>query len=116
MFSLSFSLTFLIFFSISATSSRSCIPFCTVTIPVDVDSGRKLSVHKAFRKNVLCTFNLRPVSTGMFRQANSVTNLHTSTVVHLRVFKLCTDGGANFNYLLRLKVNRFMKKVIIVML
>ena len=39
------------------------------TIPVD--TGRKLNVHKTFRRrpgrllNVLCTFNLRPVSTGM---------------------------------------------------
>ena len=35
-----------------------------------VDTGRKLNVHKTFRRrpgrllNVLCTFNLRPVSTG----------------------------------------------------
>ena len=35
-----------------------------------VDTGRKLKVHKTFRRrpgrllNVLCTFNLRPVSTG----------------------------------------------------
>ena len=35
-----------------------------------VDTGRKLSVHKTFRRrpgrllNVLCTFNLRTVSTG----------------------------------------------------
>ena len=35
-----------------------------------VDTGCKLNVHKMFRKrpggllNVLCTFNLRPVSTG----------------------------------------------------
>ena len=35
-----------------------------------VDAGRKLNVHKTFRRrlgrllNVLCTFNLRPVSTG----------------------------------------------------
>ena len=34
------------------------------------DTGRKLNVHKTFRKrpgrllNVLCTLNLRPVSTG----------------------------------------------------
>ena len=39
------------------------------TIPVD--TGRKLNVHKTFRRrpgrllNVLCTFNLRPASTGM---------------------------------------------------
>ena len=37
-----------------------------------VDTGRKLNVHKIFRKrpgrllNVLCTFNLRPVSTEKF--------------------------------------------------
>ena len=35
-----------------------------------VDTGRKLNVHKTFRRrperllNVLCTFNLRPVSMG----------------------------------------------------
>ena len=35
-----------------------------------VDTGRKLNVHKTFRRrpgcllNVLCTFNLRSVSTG----------------------------------------------------
>ena len=35
-----------------------------------VDTGRKLNVHKTFRKrpgrllNAFCTFNLRPVSTG----------------------------------------------------
>ena len=35
-----------------------------------VDTGRKLNVHKTFRRrpgrllHVLCTFNLRPVSTG----------------------------------------------------
>ena len=35
-----------------------------------VDTGCKLNVHKTFRKrpggllNVLCTFNLRPLSTG----------------------------------------------------
>ena len=35
-----------------------------------VDKGRKLNVHKTLRRrpgrllNVLCTFNLRPVSTG----------------------------------------------------
>ena len=36
-----------------------------------VDTGRKLNVHKTFRRrpgrlrNVLCTFNLRPMSTGL---------------------------------------------------
>ena len=41
-----------------------------VTKEFPVDTGRKLNVHKTFRRrpgrllNVLCTFNLRPVSTG----------------------------------------------------
>ena len=42
------------------------------TEPIPVDTGRKLNVHKMFRRlpgrllNVLCTFNLlRPVSTRM---------------------------------------------------
>ena len=37
---------------------------CSVSIP---GPGRKLNVHKTFRRrplNVLCTFKLRPVSTG----------------------------------------------------
>ena len=39
-----------------------------------VDTGRKLNVHKTFRRrpgrllNILCTFNLRPVSTGKLLQ------------------------------------------------
>ena len=38
---------------------------------IPVDTGLKLNVHKTFRRrpgrflDVLCTFNLRPVSTGM---------------------------------------------------
>ena len=42
-----------------------------VTTKVPLDTGRKLKVHKMFRRlpgrllNVLCTFNLRPVSSGM---------------------------------------------------
>ena len=40
-----------------------------IRIPIDI--GRKLNLHKTFRRlpgrllKVLCTFNLRPVSTGM---------------------------------------------------
>ena len=40
-----------------------------------VDTGRKLNVHKTFRRrpgrllNVLCTFNLRPVFTGFKKRA-----------------------------------------------
>ena len=38
--------------------------------PFPIDTGRKLKIHKIFRRrperllNILCTFNLRPVSTG----------------------------------------------------
>ena len=49
--------------------------FFNITLPKSthnpVDTGRKLNVHKTFRKrprrllNVLCTFNLRPVSAGI---------------------------------------------------
>ena len=45
---------------------------------VPIDTGRKLNVHKTFRRrpgrllNVLCTFNLRPVSTGVIGFDNSV--------------------------------------------
>ena len=41
---------------------------------ISVYTGRKLNVHKTFRRrpgrllNVLCTFNLRPVSTGIHIQ------------------------------------------------
>ena len=43
---------------------------------IPVDTGRKLNVYKMFRRrpgrllNVLCTFNLRPVSTGMWTDVN----------------------------------------------
>ena len=45
-----------------------------------VDTGRKLNVHKTFRKcpgrylNVLCTFNLCPVSTGLGSKINCENN------------------------------------------
>ena len=44
----------------------------TFNVTYPVDTGRKLNVHKTFRRrpgrllNVLCTFNLRPVSTGQY--------------------------------------------------
>ena len=54
-----------------------------------VDTGRKLNVHKTFRRrprrllNVLCTFNLRPVSTGTWLQISSGTN----KIVHIAILK-----------------------------
>ena len=51
---------------------ESSFPQICRTCMIPVDTGRKLNVHKTFRRrpgrlvNVLCTFNLRPVSAGMF--------------------------------------------------
>ena len=47
-----------------------------------VDTGRKLNVHKTFRRppgrllKVFCTFNLRPVSTGKVSKALSRLDSH----------------------------------------
>ena len=47
-------------------------------------TGRKLNVHKAFRRrpgrllNVLCTFNLRPVSTGKWVELSSINRFRPS--------------------------------------
>ena len=41
------------------------------TVHVPIDTGRKINLHKTFRRrpghllNVLCTFSLRPVSAGI---------------------------------------------------
>ena len=67
-----------------------------------VDTGRKLKVHKMFRRrpgrllNVLCTFNLRPVSTGNAAQHTKLENslsakrtkrsLQLASVYHLILF------------------------------
>ena len=45
------------------------VPFCLGKCLLPIDTARKLNVHKTFRRrtgrllNILCTFNLRPVST-----------------------------------------------------
>ena len=55
-----------------------------------VDTGRKLNVHKTFRRrpgrllNVLCTFNLRLVSTGYI----SVLSGQQSYVVDIAMMRL----------------------------
>ena len=53
-----------------------------------VDTGRKLNAHKTFRRrpgrllNVLCTFNLRPVSTGFLLRENIILlNLRSQTLI-----------------------------------
>ena len=56
-----------------------------------VDTGRKLNVHKMFRRrsgrllNVLCSFNLRPVSTGNINHCKN--ELFTYDSVLLRNIK-----------------------------
>ena len=59
-----------------------------------VDTGRKLSVHKTFRRragrllNVICTFNLRPVSTGKadLKKALLIKKTCTSSLAKFSVF------------------------------
>ena len=64
-----------------------------------VDTGRKLNVHKTFRRrpgrllNVLCTFNLRPVSTGAFVWS-------ISTEGYDQIFGLCNRGSYYSNPIL----------------
>ena len=58
----------------STENAEFCEPLPPSPLPIPppypVDTGRKLNVHKTFRRrpgrllNVLCTFNLSPVSTG----------------------------------------------------
>ena len=59
----------------STLKETKCLSFlqslvCLALNPFHVDTGRKLNVHKTFRRrprrllNVLCKFSLRPVSTG----------------------------------------------------
>ena len=51
-------------------------PLQFATIDFSVDTGRKLNVHKRFRRgpgrllNVLYAFNVRPVSTGLLFVSN----------------------------------------------
>ena len=56
-----------------------------------VDTGRKVNIHKTFRRrrrllNVLCTFNLRPVSTGFLCLCN---------LWHGKFKYKCGKGGYN---------------------
>ena len=55
-----------------------------------VDTGRKLNVHKTFRRrpgrllNVLCTFNLRPVSKGY---ADGYEDIELNDKMYLMVYE-----------------------------
>ena len=54
-----------------------------------MDTDRKLNIHKTFRRrpgrhlNVLCTFNLRPVSTGVFLTITALKTFENSFIIHL---------------------------------
>ena len=64
---------------------------------IPVDAGRKLKVHKAFRRcpgrllNVLCTFNLQPASAGMKTTA-SAPNLVRYNVAFVNWSTVFTEG------------------------
>ena len=79
-------------FSLKVTT---CYDFLSLmTIPVD--AGRKLNIHKTFRRrpgrllNVLCTFKLRPVSTGILLQVLS--RLQVSCFAYKFVICYFRDG------------------------
>ena len=62
-------LTLALYFQVFWIVAEEYLESCQVS-KIPVDTGRKLNVYKTFRRcpgrllNVLCTFNLRPVSTG----------------------------------------------------
>ena len=66
---------------------------CTFIGLHPVDTGRKLNVHKTFRRrpgrllNVLCTFNLRPVSTGQKHSALQYKTRQQSILVQTEYVK-----------------------------
>ena len=79
-----------------------------------VDAGLKLNVHKAFRRrlvrllNVLCTFNLRPVSTrtyqnvGQYRSVNICFNSSLCHEIRWEEWRTAIDFAArHFDYKLR---------------
>ena len=69
-----------------------------------VDTGRKLIVHKTFRRrpgrllNVLCTFSLRPVSTGKLIVAKPKAPLHLLFSAAVHDFSLESKKNQNGEY------------------
>ena len=65
-----------------------------LTLLIPVDTGSKLNVHKTFRRrpgrllNVFCTFNLRPVSTGIIATLFSFQMLNLAELNHLSRLEL----------------------------
>ena len=74
---------------------------------VPVDTGRKLNVNKAFRRrpgrllNVLCTFNLRPVSTGVAHAVTGVTGVlqNSSYNILMQTASFTVRNPKVYNYL-----------------
>ena len=73
-----------------------------------VDKGRKLNVHKRFRRrpgrllNVLCTFNLRPVCTGLFEfRANLSNDYFTNRQDRYIVFEDCPELSNYYDELVK---------------
>ena len=71
-------------------------------LPSPVDTGLKLNVHKTFSRcpgrllNVLCTFNLRPVSTGSAKTSKQTPKLKRT----YRFITLLKNIKTNYNKLL----------------
>ena len=68
-----------------------------------VDTGRKLNVHKTFRRrprcllNVLCTFNSRPVSTGCGIVINYISDNEDNTIININGNKSETNENVSNN-------------------
>ena len=68
-----------------------------------VDTGRKLNVHKTFRRrprcllNVLCTFNSRPVSTGCDIVINYISDNEDNTIININGNKSETNENVSNN-------------------
>ena len=91
-----------------------------------VDTGRKLNVHKTFRRrpgrllNVLCTFNLRPVSTGLNITVSIKKNLVLTTVLtsffvkktlRIKVIIICVIFWLIIQIYYLLNVTKYMTKL-----
>ena len=62
-----------------------------------IDTGRKLKVYKTFRRrlgyllNVLCKFDLRPVSAGKGNEQRNNSNEHTKRCIPTSAKQLMTE-------------------------
>ena len=82
---------------------------------IPVDTGRKLNVHKTFRRrpgcllNVSCTFNLRPVSTGMWLVSGASLNAVLSKLNEwlINIYYILHSTNINFPLALMNRFNSF---------